>query len=423
MPNRAQSPPVKEILNIDLPTAESFTLDNGIPVKIINKGTQDILKLEVVFFAGRPFEEKRLVARATSGLLKEGTESYTSAQIAEKVDFYGGTLSVPFGLDTSNIILYSLSRHFEKLLPLLAEIVLAPSFPEVELNTFIQNSCHRLQIDLSKTDVVAYRKITEYIFGEDHPYGYNSYPETYEALHREDLIQHYRKNYSSKNCAIFLSGKVRKADISLLNKFLGQGMNASPKPSPITYNTDNIPQKIKITHPESVQTAIRIGCQLFDRKHPDYNDWFVLNTILGGYFGSRLMANIREDKGYTYNIFSTIDTMLYGGYFYIGTEVGNDLVEVTLNEIYKEMRLLQDEPVKTDELSMVKNYLLGNMLTMLDGPFNMMDIVKATTLEQLSEDSFSQLVENIKSISPEKIQSLANKYLDSDKMWEVVVGV
>ena len=349
------------------------------------------MKLEVVFFAGRPFEDKRLVSRATSGLLKEGTESYTSAQMAEKVDFYGGTLSVPFGLDTSNIILYSLSRHFENLLPLLAEVVLTPSFPEDELSTFIQNNRHRLQIDLSKTDVVAYRKVTEYIFGKDHPYGYNSLPETYESLAREDLIRHYQKNYSSKNCEIFLSGKVTSQDISLLNRYLGKGMNDAPKPSPIFKTTNATPQKIKISHPESVQTAIRIGCQLFNRNHPDYNDWFVLNTILGGYFGSRLMANIREDKGYTYNIFSTLDTMNYGGCFYIGTEVGNELADVTLKEIYKEMWLLQEEPVTDEELSMVKNYLLGNMLTMLDGPFNIMDIIKTTTLEQLSEDSFPQL--------------------------------
>ena len=422
MPNRTQSPAIKEISSIVLPKVETFTLDNGIPVKVINKGTQDILKLEIVFFAGRPFEEKRLVARATSGLLKEGTESFTSAQIAEKVDFYGGTLSVPFGLDTSSIVLYCLTRHFEKLLPLLAEIVLAPSFPEDELNTFVQNNKHRLQIDLSKTDVVAYRKITEYIFGEDHPYGYNSFPETYEALTREDLLRHFQKNYISENCAIFLSGKINSETISLLNKYLGQGMQSAHKPIPKISNTDSIPQKIKIKHPDSVQTAIRIGCQLFHRNHPDYNDWFVLNTILGGYFGSRLMANIREEKGFTYNIFSAIDTMHYGGYFYIGTEVGNDLVDVTLAEIYKEMKQLQEEPVSADELSMVKNYLLGNMLTMLDGPFNTMDIVKTSVLEQLPKGAFSSLVENIKTISPEKIQLLAKKYLDKDNMWEVVVG-
>jgi len=423
MPNRTQSPPVKDILNIDLTKPETFTLDNGIPVKVINKGTQDILKLEVVFFAGRPFEHKRLVSRTTSALLKEGTESFNSAQIAEKVDFYGGTLSIPFSLDTSNIILYSLSRHFEKLLPLLAEVILAPSFPEDELNTFVQNSKHRLQIDLSKTDVVAYRKITEYIFGVDHPYGYNSYPETYETLSREDLIQHYRNNYHSKNCKIFISGKVTSEDLSNLNKYLGQEMRIAEKRSPIITDAYAAPQKIKISHPESVQTAIRIGCPLFNRNHPDYDDWFVLNTILGGYFGSRLMANIREEKGYTYNIFSTIDTMHYGGCFFIGTEVGNDLVDVTLNEIYREMLILKEELVSEDELSMVKNYLLGNMLTMLDGPFNTMDIVKTTELEQLPDNSFEKLIESIKSISPEKIQSLAKKYLDQEKMWEVVVGV
>jgi len=422
MPNRTRSPAVKEISDIEIPVAENYTLDNGIPVKVINKGTQDILKLEVVYFAGRPFEQKRLVARATSSLLKEGTKNFTSAQIAEKVDFYGGTLSVPFGLDTSNIILYSLSHHFEKLLPLLAEVVLAPTFPEEELNTFIQNNKHSLQIDLSKTDVVAYRKVTEYIFGENHPYGYNSFPETYEALERDDLIQHYQKNYSSENCKIFLSGKVTSTEIALLNQYLGHGMNSSEKPSPIIKTESTIPQKIKITHPESVQSAIRVGCRLFNRNHPDYADWFVLNTILGGYFGSRLMANIREDKGYTYNIFSSLDTMHYDGCFYIGTEVGNELVDVTLKEIYREMKLLQEEPIKEVELSMVKNYLLGNMLTMLDGPFNLIDIIKTKSLEQLPDDSFSKLIESIKNINAEKIQSLAKKYLDSEKMWEVVVG-
>ena len=158
MPNRTHPPAVKEILDITLTPAETYYLDNGISVKVINKGTQDILKLEVVFFAGRPYEEKQLAARATSSMLKEGTESFSSAQIAEKVDFYGGTLSIPFGLDTSSIILYSLRHHFENLLPVLAEVVLAPRFPEDELHTFIQNNNHRLQIDLSKTDVVALPK-------------------------------------------------------------------------------------------------------------------------------------------------------------------------------------------------------------------------------------------------------------------------
>ena len=267
-----------------------------------------------------------------------------------------------------------------------------------------------------------YRKVTEYIFGKDHPYGYNSYPETYAALNRQDLVNHYQKNFSSKNCIIFISGKIDDTEIKLLNKYLGQQMNDVAKPTVNIPTFQSQPQKIKITHPDSVQTAIRIGCQLFNRKHPDFNEWFVLNTIFGGYFGSRLMANIREDKGYTYNIFSTIDTMLFGGCFYIGTEVGNDLVEVTLDEIYREMRHLQEKPIDVEELAMVKNYLLGNMLTMLDGPFNTMDVIKTIELEGLPDQSFNKLVEDIKTVSPEKIQSLAKKYLDRDKMWEVIVG-
>jgi predicted Zn-dependent peptidase len=200
-------------------------------------------------------------------------------------------------------------------------------------------------------------------------------------------------------------------------------MNAAEKSSPVIHITDAPPQKIKIKHQDSVQTAILIGCRLYARNHPDYNDWIVLNTILGGYFGSRLMTNIRENKGFTYNIFSTFDTMHYDGCFYIGTEVGNDMVDKTLKEIYREMKILQKKAVSENELSMVKNYLLGNMLTMLDGPFNIIDIVKTTTLEQLPDNSFATLVESIKTITPQKIQTLAKKYLGPEKMWEVVVGL
>ena len=217
MPDRSQAPLIKQVEQITLPEPKIHHLDNGIPVYEINKGTQNILKLELVFNAGRPFEQKKLAARSTASLIKEGSINYNSSEISEIVDYYGGTLSTPYNLDTSNIVLYSLTRYFEKLLPILAEVLVQPTFPTEELETYIKNNKQRLQLDLKKNDVIAYRQITEYIFGKTHPYGYNSYPETYEALNREDLLLHHQRNYTQENCSIFISGKSTPEIISLIN--------------------------------------------------------------------------------------------------------------------------------------------------------------------------------------------------------------
>lgn len=423
MLDRSQSPEIQQIKNLKLPQPELIHLDSGIPVHVINMGTQDIVKIEVVFNAGRPFEDKKLVARTTAALLKEGTKSYTSAEIAEEIDFYGDTLSIPVNLDTSNVILYSLTKHLDKVLPLLGEVLNSPIFPQPELNAFVDRSKQRLSVDLTRNDVVAYRKITEFIFGEDHPYGYNSSPETYEALTRADLLSHFKNKYIAENCRIFISGKVNDALIKSINRHLGQAILRGEKSIAKFQKTHPKAKPVFIPSAEdSVQTAVRIGCHLYNRTDPDYKGMYVLNTILGGYFGSRLMTNIREDKGYTYNIFSTLDSMLFDGCFYVGTEVGNEFVEKTLKEIYHEFDVLQQDLVEEDELKMVQNYLLGNVLTSLDGPFNVADVAKTLIIEGLPLSDFDALVEGIRNITAEEIRDLARKHLNRENMWEVIVG-
>ena len=422
MLDRKKSPLITMNVPVHLPMPKEHVLDNGIRVYEINKGTQELVKIEVIFDAGRPFEQKKLAARATADQLKEGTTQNQASTIAEHFDYYGSTLSIPFNLDTSNIILYSLNKHIEQVLPLFAEILLNPSFPQQELDTFIHRNQQRLSVDLTKNDVVAYRKITELIFGNQHPYGYNSYSETYAALNRSDLISHYENNYIAEQCRIFVSGKVPPNLIDLLNRYLGQQIPNQEKRQPLFETKQQTPQALKIEHPNTVQTALRIGRGLFNRHHEDYIPMYVLNTILGGYFGSRLMTNIREDKGYTYNIYSMLDSMHLGGCFYIGTEVSNEFVPHTLEEIYKEVALLQEEPVKAEELEMVKNYLIGNFLTLVDGPFNMAEVIKAQILEGLPAHFFQSLVEKTRSISATELQALAQKYFNKEDLWEVIVG-
>ncbi|MBP7821704.1 MAG: insulinase family protein [Saprospiraceae bacterium] len=421
MLNRKKAPKAKEIQDINLIPPRLTTLSNGIPVYIIDKCKLPVMKLEVVFKASRPFERKHLVARATSRMMKEGTLNKSSYEIAEIIDFYGGAVDIPVNLDFANFSLFCINKYANELIPLFSEILLQPSFPEKELKTFIENNKQRLITDLAEADVVAYRQITESIFGPSHPYGYNSTPKKYNAITRDDLVSHYNTTYGNNNCAIFLSGEISTSIIDTIDAHLG---NIEHKATNLTPTIDHKvfkPKKIFIAH-EGVQTAIRLGCRTFGRDHPDAAGLFFLCTILGGYFNSRLMMNIREEKGYTYNIYSTIDFMWRDGYFYIATEVGNEFVEDTLKQIYIEMHKLRTELIGEEELTMVKRYLLGNILTMIDGPFATMELIRTHIVEDLPISIFTTFVEKIKKITSKELIELAQRYLDPKNWWEIKVG-
>ena len=220
--NRKIMPSIKEITKITLATPQIITLDNGIKIYLINTGQQDACKIEFFFATGRPDEHKRLVAKSTLRLIKDGTPQYNSAELAEKIDFYGAALNLNAQLDASSIVLTALNKHLYNLIPIVYDIIWNPTFPDYELEVYKKNNQERLKLELLKNDLLAYRKFTELIFGIDHPYGYNSYPETYNDIHRSDLQQHHFERFGSNNCTIFISGKVGNEEINLLNQYFGK---------------------------------------------------------------------------------------------------------------------------------------------------------------------------------------------------------
>jgi len=422
MIDRSQTPPIFPVGGLKLPTFERLHLSHEVPVYGIPLGTQDILKIEVIFRAGRPYEQQPLIARATASLLKEGSAKYSSAEIADQIDFYGGTLDTPVSLDHSSYVLYTLTRHAKELIPILADLLTQPVFPQRELDTFIESNAQRLEVDLAKNDILAYRKITEHIFGNSHPYGYNSVVDMYRGLERDQLVQHHQRLYHRNNIQILISGHYDDAILKLLDDHLVKALPTGKAPIPHVGTIQSGPSKAYFIQADSLQTAIRLGKVLFKKDHPDYAGFYVLNTVLGGYFGSRLMMNIREEKAYTYNIYSMIDAMCFDGCFYIGAEVKNESAQEVLSEIAHEMKILRQDLISEDELEMVRNYLLGNMLTMLDGAFNVAEIVKTIITEDLSDDYFDHLAETVRTISAKELRDLAQKYLGQEDLLEVVVG-
>ncbi|MDO8368726.1 MAG: pitrilysin family protein [Saprospiraceae bacterium] len=425
MLNRKSAPDIYEVRHLALPHPELKMLDNGIPVYVLDYPGQEILKIEAVFRAGRAEEEKRLASRATARLLRDGTVFKKGAEIAEHLDFYGASMTVPTSLDTSSFVLFSLKKYAHEVIPTFAEMLQSPSFPEDELENFRRNSIQELMVELEKGETVAYRKVTELIFGDQHPYGYNSLPEDYEAIQRTDLQHFFEKWYTPDNCLLFASGGIDNEIMGLLNQHFGSrqtGPLTRPTLPEQTSSANHKPSSVHIPLANSLQSAIKIGRMLFNRNHPDFNGLLVLNTVLGGYFGSRLMTNIREKKGFTYNIYSTVDAYLRGGCFYIATEVSPDKSTAAVRAIFREMKKLCETPVPEEELSMVRNYILGMLLNGLDGPINSSDMVRNQIVENQSPENFEALVQSVRSITAEALQSLAQQYFQPKDFWVVTVG-
>lgn len=422
--NRKIAPEFREIESINIPKIEKQTLSNGTKLHIIDGGSQDILKIDWVYKAGLYYQEKHVVSSMTNAMLSEGTKSYSSHQLAEIFDFHGAYSQSSFSQHYGQLSLISLNKHVEKLLPVFEEMIKMPTFPEKELEVIRKNKMNSYILGLEKTSMLARKKFMEVIFGEKHSYSNLLDKEDFNLLTREDLIDFYKQYYTPANCEIIISGKVTDGVLKQVDDIFGSyGKNF---PSAGQMNHVIVPSDTRqhhVTKADSVQSTIKIGCTIINKTHEDYNQLKVLNVILGGYFGSRLMSNIREEKGYTYGINSTLSSMPDSGYFAISTDVGNDVREDALKEIYIEIERLQNELVPEEELNIVKNYITGELLRTFDGPFSIAEVVRGDLPFNLEENHYQKFLKDIKSVTPERLKSLANKYLKKDDLYEVVAGV
>ncbi|HJS53291.1 MAG TPA: pitrilysin family protein [Chitinophagaceae bacterium] len=424
--DRKIAPPIVDAVNfhLELKPYEKNTLDNGVPVYAINAGAEEVLLVEMVFFSGNSFEEKNLVAAATNFLLRNGTSKKKALEINEHFEYYGSFMNRACYNETATLTLHCLNKHISELLPVVEELITDSIFPEEELAIFKQNQKQRLSVSLKKPEFVAGRLIDSYLYGEKHPYGKYTTHEEYDALNREELISFHNKYYRNGNCIIFTAGKLPAGLFELLNKHFGKlplGNNFQKPLHPVS-STKKPGEKFRVINDvNGVQGSIRIAREFPNRHHPDFQKVMVLNNILGGYFGSRLMSNIREDKGYTYGIHSYLQDHIQQSAWLVSTEAGKDVCEAAIHEIYKEMKRLQDEPVSEEELQLVRNYMMGSILGDLDGPFHIIARWKNYILNNLDETYFYSAMNTIRTVSAGELQQLAKKYLNPEAFYELVV--
>lgn len=435
-PNRKKEPSFRNIEKFNLPRAEKFKLDNGVPVYALSSGTQNIIRIEFIFKAGKWYEKSNLVASTTNAMLNEGTSNHSSAQLAGKFDYYGSYIHLYSEADRAGLVLYTLSKYVLESLVLVEDILKNSIFPEKEIDNFLQRSKQLFLVNRSKVSFLARERFLSALFGASHPYGKPIKLEDFDELDKHELVNHFLNFYQGLNTKILVSGKWSFNLKEILNRFFGtgdwtaerSGIDSGSKKikldlQPAYKKKPSRSKKQIVEKKDAIQSAIKIGKTAISRTHNDYFGLRVLVTVLGGYFGSRLMKNIREDKGYTYGISAQLISLEKESYISISSEVGAGVCKKAIVEVYKEIGRLTQEQVSKEELSLVRNYMLGNWLRMFDGPLAIANSYRVLIDNELEEDYFERGLKEMQNMKPEQLSELANRYFKKDSFIEIVAGV
>lgn len=419
MIDRKTAPVIKEIDTIHFEKPLVFDITKENKLFCMTNVQNDTAKFELYFDAGSIYGNSE-VASVVNGLLLSGTKEKTTTQINTEIDSLGGFLEQGIALENAVFSVYALRENILPIARLIRDAIENCVFDERELEQSISSRKQKLSVNLEKVSVIAQRSFRQRFFNSSAAYARITTQEDLDAIKRDDLIDFHQKHYLKGLKKMVLVGNFSQTEIDSFMDIFGSW--TSEETSSFESDFENIKGYSHIEKKDALQTAIRIGCHLFNKTHEDYADFLVLNTIIGDYFGSRLMRNIREDKGYTYGIGSMVSEMENTGYFMIGTEVGKEVKDLALAEIKYELDKLKTKLVPQEELDLVKNYMLGQLLKSADGPYSMMDLYLGVEQFGLTMDFYNHIIQSINAVTPERIKELANKYLKWDSFTIVTAG-
>lgn len=406
--------------SVDMPRAVQHTASNGVKIYVLDTDDFEVVRFTFVFRAGTSMQLKSFTASATANMLGEGSTSLSAQQIADELDFYGSYFDVNIDRDYSYISFVSLSKFFSETAHVASEIVLRPAFEERELQRYCQKRKQSLAIERKKVEVQSRELFAEALFGANHPYGISASGDRYDDITRDDIIALYQRLYTAANCFVVCSGRVDDTVLRSIEEMV-MTLPAGNTPRVEFPDVESTPS-IRRDIDGALQSSIRVGRMLFQRTHPDFVGMQVVAATLGGYFGSRLMQNLREEHGYTYGVMAAMVNFDREGYLAIATQVAREHRDDALREIYYEIERLRTELVPEEELQMVKNMMIGEVLRILDGPFGIADVTIENIMCGVGNEYTEQNVETIFAITPEEILRLAQKYLRREDLIETVVG-
>ena len=423
--DRTKALEIRQISHFSILQPEKQLLSNGMPLNILRAGSEEVVRFDLLIKGGQLHQTQPLQAVLTNRMLREGTQTLASSEIAERLDYYGAWLDLSTSVNYSYITLYSLNKYFPQTIRILASMVQEAVFPEKELYTVLEANKHQFLVNNERVDVLARKQLNRSLFGQNHPLGKYAVFEDYGRITPEVLRQFYNRYYRAGNCSAYISGNVTPAIIRSIEETFGRehwGQEELEISHPVFTPEPETEKRVFIEKENAMQSSIKMGGFTLSLNHPDYLKYKVLVTLFGGYFGSRLMSNIREEKGYTYGIGAGIVSYPGSGLLIISTETGNEYIEPVISEVYREMDRLCNEKVDERELTMVKNYILGDMCRSYESAFSLADAWIYIESEKLDSDFYNRSVEAVKNVTTNEIQALAQRYFCKENLIEVVAG-
>ena len=422
-----------QLLDVDIQLSckpdDVFSFANNVKLHCFEDKDSEIIRLEFIFLnAGSVNQDKFFTSAASANLITEGCGELSAIEVADKLDFYAAYVERVSERDSTSLVFYFLKKYQQNLLPLIEKIIKQANYNEKEFEIYISKQKQNFEINAQKTSMIAYKEFYRTIFSENHPLSKFGEKEDFDKLSPSDVKSFYEDFYTSSQSEIILSGNYDKAFVRELERFFGtetwggEKENFELKDYSIDTNCLNKGLEKTINKKGAAQASVRVGCVSLEHNHKDFLPFSVVVCLLGGYFGSRLMMNIREDKGYTYGISANLSAYRYASVFSIASDVKADKAQATIDEIEKEITILQNDLVSLSELSQVKNYLIGECIRNLDGAFDKSD--KYSFLMKLNHkyDYYKNFIDTVKSISPNEIRDLSQKYLDLNLISKIKVG-
>lgn len=415
--DRTKPPKVNDIQDIRLPLIDSGII-NGINSHSYLDSGSKTFKIELLTKGSQLYGDTAALPQLALRMLNEGTIDKSSSQLAEAIDSLGSFIEISPGFDYSSITIYGLAKYFEQNIRLLSEIMYQPEFSPESLNTLKIKEKDKLKLNLEKGSYISSINLRKSLFGTNHPYGGYLLESQIDAVSTED-VSTFHDTYT-KNFEFYISGDLPDNYKTIIAQhFTSQVDNLDQNVTlkPVLHSSDTFHQDSKF-----IQSSIKIGKRLFNRTHGDYFPFIVANELLGGFFGSRLMKNIREDKGYTYGIHSNLYALLHDGYFVISTDVKGDNQQETIDEIFMEINILRTELVTLKELNVAKNYMIGVFTNSFSSPFASISKFKTLHSQGMGMDFYRTYISKIRKVTPEKILECASDYLDPASLTASIAG-
>lgn len=422
--NRAIAPEIHNFGVLTFPEVNTTVLTNGITLHTISGGESEVNRITITLPGGEAESPAPGVSTMALAMLLEGSKSHSSNEIANILEYNGAWTNTGVSTHHSSLTLYSLNDRLEAIIGLLNEIITEPAFPDEALAMVKKRLTAKVEINREKVTYHSGVAMKKMMYGANQPLAYVDTPESIASITSDMLSDFHFSRLDTRNIHIFLSGKLSDRILTLVEStFSGIRSDALFPIKRLTFPEFVSPQTISIDRPESLQNSIVMAIPAVGRVDSDFVPLRAAVTTLGGYFGSRLMTNIREEKGLTYGISASLLGYKDKSFIYIATQTDCTKTDIVIKEVYNEIERMKDESTYTaDEIDRIRQFQMSNLASALDSPFTIMDLYQTRIVAATPPDYFDAQQTTAHNLSPQLLASMAQKYFNPTLTCTAIAG-